>query len=710
MTTKARTSKLQQLADLMGILPSYVDQSGREIKTSDETRVALLSAMRVNASSEESAEEYLAMLKSEEEPQVRVVQQQSASLDIPEGARWELELELESGETRRAEGRSAKVALSELPLGYHVARLATTRNGKQRLEEQLLIVVPPRCTSPSERLGDGGTAVGFITNLYTLRSERNWGVGDLTDLAALAKWAGDAGGGFVGLNPLHALRNRGEEVSPYSPVSRLFRNPLYLDVEAIPELREASRIEKRIEHPELQAELEQLRAQEFVEYETVMALKSPVLEELYRVFVERDVPSESARARAYDEFVRSQEPELTRFATWMALAEAGNARQEPGAEQLSGVGEWNWRNWPGPLRDSASMAVSRFQVENDERIGFHRWVQFELDRQLGAAAGAAERAGLILGLYQDLAIGSAPNGADTWAYPQLFAEGACVGAPPDPYAPHGQNWGFPPLDPHAMRRDRYRYFIRVLRSGFRHAGALRVDHIIGFFRLFWIPEGFPGEAGAYVRYPTDDLLGIIALESVRHRALVVGEDLGTVPPEVPRALDERGILSSKVLYFEREDGGFKSATHYPALALATANTHDLATLAGFWEGRDVELRRRVGLLHSDDDAAGALVEREREKRALIARLHDDGIFEREPDGNAELRGAVHEFLCRSPSVLVGLSLDDLSGEVDPVNIPGVGASAYPSWRRKMSLSLEEMPSSDAVRRSLRCGERSSNKK
>jgi 4-alpha-glucanotransferase len=303
--------------------------------------------------------------------------------------------------------------------------------------------------------------------------------------------------------------------------------------------------------------------------------------------------------------------------------------------------------------------------------------------------------------------------------PQLFVQGASIGAPPDPYSATGQTWGLPPIDPRALRRDRYRYFIRLVQSGFRHAGALRIDHVMGLFRLFWIPEGKTGKEGAFVRSPAADLLGILALESVRHNALVVGEDLGTVPKEVPPALEKWGVLSSKVLYFERDKrGGFLPADRYPPLALATANTHDMATLAGFWRGQDIEDRARVGLIESRDAKAAAHADRERDKEALVAllkregTLHTDGAApggaEREtPEPNElELRAAVHEFLCKTPAALVGLALDDLAGERDAVNVPGVGPDKHSSWTRKMSMTLEEMRASADVRSVLRCGDRS----
>ena len=734
MKRTAPRSALRTLADAVGIVPKYLDQTGKEWReTTEETQRAILEAMGIDASNDGAAEEALRMLRAEERrtlaAPVRVVeagapnaaQLRQVPVRLPgaprAAARWTIALTLEGGETRRGEGRWEGGAHAEIPipwkgeppLGYHDLRIAVQTGRGEHEIEQTLIVVPPRCVTPSGVLGDR-KAFGLIANLYTLRSERNWGIGDFADLNALVEWAGGTGAAFVGLNPLHALLDRGNEISPYSPVSRLFRNPIYLDIEAIPEMRDAPQVAERIAHPELRAELAVLRESPYVRYGRVLALKLPVLEELYRVFVERVLPAGGPRARAYREFVDAEEPELTRFATWMAIGEERD-RQHADSGEEAGVGAFDWRQWAPELREPTSQGVQRFQREHADRVELHRWVQFETDRQLGVAAERARRSGMEIGLYQDLAIGTSPAGADTWANPSLFVMDASIGAPPDPYSASGQNWGLPPLDPRELRRDRYRYFVQLVRSGFRNAGALRIDHVMGLFRLFWIPRGMTGREGAYVRYPADDLLGILALESVRHRALVVGEDLGTVPKEVPPTLQKWGVLSSKVLYFEREKrGGFSPAGKYPELALATANTHDMATLAGFWEGRDVRLRREAGLIESDEQARTDREARERDKEALLRRLRAEGICvdraaAAPPNGSAELRGAIHEFLCRTPAVLVGLSLDDLAGEVEAVNLPGVSPDRFPSWMRKMTVRVTDLAQSEEVRAALRCAGR-----
>jgi 4-alpha-glucanotransferase len=386
------------------------------------------------------------------------------------------------------------------------------------------------------------------------------------------------------------------------------------------------------------------------------------------------------RARAYAQYREREDPQLTQFATFMAISE----REGPDARQ-----------WPEELRDARSDAVDRRRDELGERVDYHRWIQFEIDRQLGVAASEATAAGLSLGLYQDLAVGSAASGADVWANPDLFVQGATVGAPPDMYSDEGQNWGLPAINPHVLRATRYDYWVRLLRAGFRHTGALRIDHALGLFRMFWVPLGQSARQGAYMTSFSEELFGILALESVRHWALVVGEDLGTVPPEVPKVLARWGVLGSKVQVFERDffSGRFRPAAEYPRMALATVNTHDLPPLVGWMEGRDIMLRSELGDLADPKQAAAMRDGRWNDRSALIESLIEAGLL---PDAAREnvtsdaLIAAVHSFIRRSPSALVGLSLDDLAHEQTPVNIPGVWQDKYASWSRRMREPIESL--------------------
>ena len=711
MSEASHRPLLRRLADRLGIVDAYLDQAGGEMRhTSDATRIQLLAAMGYDASTEHRARRVLRRLRHARQHEwiapVRVVRHRSKSatrvlvrvphLDVHE-VEWHLTLVTEEGIHSEWTGHvhggpSRRVALSlpaVPPLGYHTLRIVFRAAHTEYVGTQRLIVVPSRCTPPEARL-HGQRGFGITTNLYSVRSDRNWGAGDIGDAKAIAQWLGPRGGAFVGMSPLHALRNAGHDVSPYSPITRLFRNAIYIRVEDIPELEVDSAAQTHIATPEFQAELAELRASPMLDYARVMALRTPVLESLHRTFQSREVAGDSPRAREYAAYVQREDPTVTRFATWMAIEE----REGPDA-----------RTWPVDLRDANSDAVADMRIQLAERVDYHRWLQFELDRQLGHAASAAARAGLALGIYQDLAVGSASSGSDVWSHPELFRHGATVGAPPDMYSDDGQNWGLPAIDPHVLRASGYEYWTRLLRAGFRHTGALRIDHALGLFRMFWVPSGESARQGAYVRSFSHDLFGILALESVRHNALVVGEDLGTVPPDVPGVLAKWGVLRSKVQVFERDfhTGRFRGAEEYPRMALTTVNTHDLPPLVGWAEARDIMLRSEVGDLSDMGVASGMRDSRMNDLGALVTSLIDAGLLPHDAHQHVTsdmLIPAVHAFIRRTPSALVGLALDDLAHEVTPVNIPGVWQDRYPSWSRRMRDTLDALFASGRVERSL----------
>ncbi len=614
--------QLRALADRVGILPSYWDIRGRSHPTSEATAEALAQAMGFDASTEGAAARSLAALEREaNEPRIDPVQvwrQWDAGAPAlrvrpPAGPfDYEITLEQEDGRTESIRGRCGGDSGAEgleLPLpfkpaeGYHRVTLVVSTPDGVETAEQSLILTPRTCFTVEEALG-GRPRFGIWTNLYSIRSAQNDGIGDLGDLANLLRWAGRSGADFVGINPLHALRNRGLGVSPYGPVSRLYRNVLYLDVEAVPELADSAEARALLASPEVARERESIRSAARIDHERVLAWKRRVLEALHRAFRRARADGPTERSHAFDAYLAREGRALVDYATFCALEDRVDAR---------GAAHVPWHEWPAETRSPRSPGVDRFREGNSEAIEFHAWLQFEIDHQLQEAARIARQAGLAIGVYQDLAVGLAPDGADVWAFPGLFARGATIGAPPDDYASQGQDWGLPPLDPIRLRASGHRYWIQVLRAAFAHAGALRIDHVMGLFRLFWIPEGRPSSEGAYVRYPADDLLGILALESRRSGAVVIGEDLGTVPDEVPRGLASWGIASSRVLLFERDAAGaFRPADAYPARAIVTANTHDLPPLASLLDGSDLALRRRLGLLSSDDALAAALADRHAE--------------------------------------------------------------------------------------------------
>lgn len=706
-------SSLPALAARLGILDQYVDQTGRETRhTSDATRVALLAAMGVDASSESHIRKALLALDEREQreilPPVRVVRESEAwdrtlRFRIPDtvappnaDARVEYTCTLEdergecttyAGAVDRHAADVVDVGLAPLVgAGYYRLHLALRGRGARAEARQTLIVAPHACVTPT------GKRFGIETNLYSVRSAANWSVGNLDDLAALAEWSGAHGAAFLGINPLHALRNRGADISPYSPVSRLYRNAAYLHVESIPEVAESDAARALLASDAVSSELAKLRAGDRVEYERAMLLARPVLEALHRTFTAAHASPVDPRRAAYDRYVAREGDPLAAHATFCALDEHFVALGLTGG----------WRAWPRPFRVPASPEVAQFRAEHRDRIDFHRWIQFELDRQLERAAQRGRDAGLAIGLYHDLAVGSSGDGSDAWAYQHLFLSGADVGAPPDAYATEGQNWGLPPISPHQLHAEAYAYWIALIRASLRHAGALRIDHALGMFRQFWIPAGRPGRDGAYVRFPTNDLLGILALESARNRAIIIGEDLGTVPPDVPSTLRSWGVLGCRVMVFERDgDGAFRPASAYDPLSLVTADTHDMPPLEGYWTGRDLEL----GLTRRDDPALGpARAARARERAAVVDRLTADGVLPPGSNGvpGPVLTGAVHRFLCSTPAALVGLSLDDLAGETEPVNMPGLANDRYPSWTRRMRMPIESLDSSPTVRESLQC--------
>lgn len=546
-----------------------------------------------------------------------------------------------------------------------------------------LIVTPAACHLSGSPGAGSGRVWGLAVQLYSLTSARNWGIGDFGDLAALARIAGAAGAALIGLNPLHARHlARPDEASPYAPSSRLMLDPMYLEVAAIADHAQCAEAQAIIADAGFQARLAAARAAPLVDHAAVAALKLPVLGALYRHFRTHHADPATPRGAAYAAFRTAGGRTLADFAVFEALrltrlAERGHL---PG-----------WRDWEPEWHSPDSPALAGFAARHPEAVDFQCYLQWQADLQLGAAAAAARDAGMSLGLYRDLAVGAADDGAETWAAGDLIARGASVGAPPDLLNREGQDWGLPPWNPRALAARAYAPFRALLAANMRHAGALRIDHVMALTRLFWIPAGRKGDAGGYVRQAFDALAGLVALESVRNRCLVVGEDLGSVPDGLREALAARGLLSYRVLLFERHwngDGSFKRPWEYPRQALATAVTHDMATIAEWWDGGDVPRRAALGLFPDPAlaDAEGAQRGPEREGLArLAAELQ---IAAPGADGRAPA-ATLHAMVACTDAMLAVVQLDDIAGETDPVNIPGTYRE-YPNWRRKVGLAIEDL--------------------
>lgn len=688
---------LGALADQCGIEAEFVDARGEIRPTPDTTKRALLTALGVPAGDDASVRAALdALERARWEcglPPVVVALRTDIGIPLvlPRGfglIRWRITTEAGSARSgivafeqcrlleendrgpQTYERRELRIA-GDLPHGYH--RLDITGVAGS----MALILTPGRCWLPPA-IAAGERLSGLSLQLYLLRSSANWGIGDYTDLRTFAELVAARGGDIVGLNPLHQLfLDDPERASPYSPASRLLLNGLNIDVTAVPEFADCAAAQALLRRADFTARLEACRAAALVAYGDVAMLKLEMLHVLFAAF---DTSSPPERRAAFLSYRAGCDPSYERTYVFLALRDRF-ARQDPARAA--------WPSWPAEYRDPESAQVANFAQTHADEITFLAWLQWIADCQLGAAAQAARS--MRVGLYRDLAVGADPAGAETWSNGRVVVDAARVGAPPDIYNPPGQNWDLPPFHPRALRAEGYRSFIELVRANMRHAGALRIDHVMALARLYWIPLDASPAQGAYVRYPLDDFVGILALESERARCLIVGEDLGTVPQGFRERMASANILSYRVVFFEREPDGttFTAATAYPALSIAVLGSHDLPTLAAWWNGADIDLRERLGLLDADTGAEQRR-QRERDRAALVVLLQRSGALEtgRQPD-RERLFAAAHALLAQTSAALAVAQLDDVTGETDPVNVPTT-SDEHANWRRRLSVSLEEL--------------------
>jgi 4-alpha-glucanotransferase len=569
----------------------------------------------------------------------------------------------------------------ELPAGYHELEVRFAG----LVTRCPLVVSPPVCHEP-DAIVAGRRLWGIAVQLYTVRSCANWGIGDFGDLTSLIRWLAPRGAGFIGLNPLHALAPADPaRSSPYSASSRHFLNVLYVAVPAAPDYADCAQVQARVADPGFAARLESLRSAALVDYEGVAALKFEVLDVLFGHFCERHLAPGSDLGNRFRTFVADGGVLLQAHARFDALDR--HFRTTLGTPS-------GWMNWPAEYRDVNGAAAREFAAAHARDLEFFLYLQWLAHEQLCAAQALARELGMPIGLYGDYAVGSNPSGSETWADQHSYRMGAEIGAPPDPLALKGQGWGIPPQDPFVMETQHLKGFTRLIRNNMRYYGALRLDHVMSLFRLWWVAAGHSPSAGAYVHYPLHHLLAVLTLESDRARCLVVGEDLGVVPDEMRRAMPEFGLYHYKVLLFEKDGGRFRRPDEFMARALGTVTTHDMPTLRSYWEGLDIDLRRRLDLYPSVEIEQDVLRERQHDREALLAALREQGLAPASPASPGEafsfaLATALHVYLARSPTRLVALQIEDLLGMVDPVNVPGTDRE-YPNWQRKLTVDLEDV--------------------
>jgi 4-alpha-glucanotransferase len=696
---------LDKLAARCGIEPEFWDITGQIRKTSTETKCLLLEAMGVAARDPLQAACSLAELEREQWteglPPVSVVRINDAvSVDIvlpaqSPGLTWHLKLE--NGAVREAEGRRQDLPLvatnsassgtlekrklqlgADLPIGYHSLKVTPGEH------EMTLIITPGQCWLPADVAG-GKRLWGLSCQLYLLRSASNWGIGDFSDLQRLLEIVASCGAQLVGINPIHSMFiAHPEHASPYSPSHRALLNVLYIDVMAIPEFGKCRRTREWVESREFKRIMQECRGKRYVDYATAGSLK---LHALRLLFAEWQSGAQAHRRESFHNFKQTRGELLKRASIFEALCAEFNS----GDQHLP-----NWRNWPEKYRTPTSPDVEMFATSHATQVEFYSWLQWIADEQLKNATSGASA--LKIGLYGDLAVGSHPEGAEPWSDQYTMAAGVSIGAPPDPFSQEGQNWGLPPYNPRALRSSRYRSFIELIRANMRYRGALRIDHAMALQHLYWVPDGHSATEGAYVSYPLEDLLGILALESHRNECLIIAEDLGTVPEGFRRRIQEANILSYRVLLFERKWGtnAFITPGEYPRLSIAVASNHDLPTLRAWWEGADLELKRKIGLIPTQEQLEHEHRQREQDRIQLLEALCAEGLIAagQSPDSEAILN-AVHEYLSRTASVLALAQLDDVCRETEPVNIPGT-VEQYANWRRRLSITLEELSKSGAL--------------
>ena len=704
---------LQQLVEMRGIETQYVDAWGKPATIAESSKAKLLNTLGYDTSSDEKIQSQITQdIKSVWLSPLNPVQVVRNTQEINLAVRLPIELvnddhtltvTCENGDVRThqftpvdqemttmahiddVEFHEYVVTLPlDLPLGYHDVALSADDDEFARSR---LIVAPEACYTPNE-IKEGKKIWGLSVQLYCVRSEKNWGIGDFSDLALLIEKAAGVGADFIGLNPIHALYPANPNAcSPYGPSSRRWLNYLYIDVTAIDGYDDAS-VQAVVSSDEFKATLEHARNVEHVDYEAVAHVKLAALKAVFDVYDAKYLRKSTKQNKAFKAFVEAGGESLDMLAVYDALQSHLKAE---------GKDSWGWPVFPQEYKDYYNPAVAKFKSANEQDVKFYLFLQWIAAQQLELASNKATDAGMTIGLYRDLAVGVSEGSAEIWGNKDLYCTGASVGAPPDILGPLGQNWGLPPMDPRKLYEQGYQPIIDLFASNMASSGSLRIDHVMALLRLWWVVKGDNAKDGGYVYYPVDDLLGILALESHRNQSLVIGEDLGTVPEEIRSKLADNGVYSYRVFFFEQaEDGGFFSPSHYPVQSMSTLTTHDMPTLIGYWHCLDLELGKEIGLYPTEEILQTLFADRHENKQAILDTLHGHGSIGdnvgrdvNHTGMNRELNNGMQVHMAGGSSALLSLQLEDWLEMDKPVNIPGT-FDEYPNWRRKLTENIESM--------------------
>lgn len=706
-------SDLDRLFYWHGIAPDFINFKGEHVSVSLENRTRLLETMGVDTSTSEciSKAAYdldVAPWKRWLAPMLIAYSGEGALVgvnfhpdDLGKSLRWVLSIEEggvvaegiykpdEANEVGDYEYGGVRYSRRELSLpsldpNYYQLKLAV----RERVEVATVAVAPKSCYRP-DWLSPQAKSTGVIIQLYTLKSDTNWGVGDFTDLKGLVKYLSSKGFDAIGLNPLHALLPELEEhCSPYSPSDRRFIDPLYICLESEPEYQSVIKQMPECERNELSSDLMHLKSSQVVDYVEVSRIKQRTLKAMFATFQTAAESEASERRLALSEFVERNGAPLMRYALFQVLKQALTS-----FENIVTLMD-------APQDDPLITACLVEYKEDLEFVYFQQWLA---DKQFRSCQELTVALGMKVGLIRDLAVGADRGGSEVLSNQHLFCANAAAGAPPDAFSAIGQNWGLPPMDPAGLRKSGFRHFRSLLRSNMENCGALRIDHAMGLMRLWWCPPGKTADYGAYVYYPFEELIALLKLESVLNECAVIGEDLGIVPHNFRETMFEAGVVSNKVFYFERYGPTeFKPPGHYDEYALAMVNNHDVPTLASWWNGDDIRLRQSLGTLGEGVDVDGLMHERLFEKQNLVHQLRNDGAFPGEWESkdinhsaDKPLVFAILRWMASVNSTLFVIQLEDLMLMTDPVNVPGT-YKEYPNWKRKLSVGVAELEREDSV--------------